>query len=133
MIFWTLLGSLGLGGIATVAGLFFVPDLTLRILSGAATVALGIVSKLASRFFSGCEWIFQRKDATFALFVFMLVAGYVSEKYDPVSYVLHWSPGKSEKAEPQRQSSRQPQRPAPRESKPVQDTFDYIRRSLNPF
>lgn len=137
MILWTLLGSLGIGGIAAVAGLFFLPDLTLRLLSGAASLLLGAVSKLAAKFFSGCEWIFQRKDATFALFVFMLVAGIVAERYDPVGYLLHWTPGGetraeavSERTQPRKSGGRAS---VHRQTRPVETTFDYIRKSLNPF
>jgi len=137
MIFWTLLGSLGLGGVATVAGLFFFPTLTMQFLSGLASVVLGVASKGAAKFFSGCEWIFQRKDATFALFVFMLVAGIIAERYDPVGYLLHWTPGGetqaetvSERIQPKKSGGRSS---AQRQARPVEDTLDYIRKSLNPF
>lgn len=133
MILWTLLGSLGIGGIASVAGLVFFPQITLRLLSGAASIGLGLASKALAKFFSGSEWIFQRKDATFALFVFALVGGFVFDRYNPIQAVLTWAPSTSHSASSSKADAPPKKQSQTHQQGPLVEAFDYVRKALGAY
>lgn len=88
-----ILAYFGIGGtVALVLGMVFMPQLTVRIITGAGEVIAGLASKAALKFFAGCERIFGTNSSAFALLIFMLTAGVIGDKFDPYRAVLAWEP-----------------------------------------
>jgi len=138
-----ILAYFGIGGtVALVLGMVFMPQLTVRIITGAGEVLAGLASKAALKFFAGCERIFGTNSSAFALLIFMLAAGVIGDKYDPYRALMRWEPFSSssdsytsdddeaEYERPRQRAGKKTYRPR-RAPKPVfESVTDMARRAL---
>lgn len=131
-----ILSWLGIGGSLTfIVGLAasfgllstFLPGIVVNALAAFAETVLRAVTWCARTFFEGLEGICQHWTRVFTLLACILIAGWVGDKYDPWRNLVD-KPKPQASAPPSKLTPRQGT--AQRQSHPVQNTFDYICKSM---
>lgn len=114
---WWLISIVGVGGVVA-AGALLAPVLTVKIATGVLEAALTALSWFASALARGITYIAAKWYAVLTLIFFVLMAGYIGDRYDPVrNEIPQWAqrapPQRAQKARPKQKTvQRQPQHKA---------------------
>lgn len=125
-----------LGGLAVKLGfLTFLPGIVSKVLLSALELLLRLASGAIQLFFQGSEAIFGNWKSAYALAIFMLAAGFIGDRYDPVRDLMAW-PAKQGAKAPERSTSRAEPRASRGQRAPARtildDVGDLISRNLSP-